>query len=62
MKITYESGDYAVVEDNIEAGEAAAHDVKLKYKKANSKIWVVELIDSDSDSSEVEVHEQWLRP
>ena len=35
MKITYEVGDYATVEDNENAGELAACDVKLLRKEGN---------------------------
>ena len=33
MKITYEVGDFANVEDNVEAGELAACDVRLVRKE-----------------------------
>jgi len=58
MKVIYEAGDYAKVEDNIDAGEFAACDVVLKYKKPNGN-WVVSNIDTGNIS---EVKEIYLRP
>ena len=60
MKITYEPGDIVRVEDNIDAGEAAACEVELLYQKQDGS-WVVSLLDSDSKNA-VEVYEQFLSP
>jgi len=58
MKIIYEVGDYAKVEDNMNAGETAACDVILRYKKPNGN-WLVSNIDTGNKS---EVKEIYLRP
>ena len=58
MKIIYEPGDYATVEDNIDAGPAAAERVKLLFKKGNGK-WLCTIVDSDSPAL---VEEIYLNP
>lgn len=58
MKITYEPGDYATVEDNIEAGPAAAERVKLLFKKGTGK-WLCTILDSDTPAL---VEEAYLNP
>jgi len=58
MIVIYEVGDYANVEDNIEAGEMAAEDVRLVMKLPNNT-WQVESCDSGSSGV---VKEHWLSP
>ena len=61
MKITYEIGDYAKVEDNIDAGELAACDVKL-VKKQGTK-WYCENLDPWISPTKFSfVDEEWLNP
>jgi len=62
MIITYEVGDYANVEDNIDAGDLAACDVRL-IKKTGSNKWIAENLELNfGPKNPTEIDEVWLRP
>ena len=61
MKIVYEKGDHASVEDNVEAGELAACGVELIAK--NGTNWYCENLDTWINPTKFGfVDEEWLSP
>jgi hypothetical protein len=55
MKILWEPGDYAEVEDNYHAGEAAACTVQLISEQRDGK-WLVEVTHSHVDNMGKQYH------
>lgn len=62
MKITFETGDFVSVEDNVDAGELAACHVEL-IKKISPTEWIAENIDFGfGPEGRHIVNEKYLQP
>lgn len=62
MKVEYEVGDIVEVEDNVEAGPAAACRVKL-VERLTDKVWKVEILGWPGRSGDIVGAEQrWFSP